>query len=36
VILDKDGTEHVRFDRFHQGLHVIGGDVVVHSKAGPS
>jgi Zn-dependent metalloprotease len=34
VIVDKDGTEHVRFDRFHQGLHVIGGDVVVHSKQG--
>ncbi|SFP19940.1 M4 family metallopeptidase [Variovorax sp. 770b2] len=36
VILDKDGTEHVRFDRFHQGLHVIGGDIVVHSKEGQS
>jgi zinc metalloprotease ZmpA len=36
VIVDKDGTEHVRFDRFHQGLHVIGGDIVVHSKKGES
>ncbi|MBJ2157993.1 M4 family metallopeptidase [Variovorax sp. IB41] len=34
VIVDKDGTEHVRFDRFHNGLRVIGGDVVVHSKQG--
>jgi Zn-dependent metalloprotease len=34
VILDKDGTEHVRFDRFYKGLHVIGGDVVVHSAQG--
>ena len=34
VIVDKDGTEHVRFDRFHNGLRVIGGDVVVHSVQG--
>lgn len=31
LILDRDGTEHVRFDRRHQGLRVIGGDLVVHS-----
>ncbi|MDM0009607.1 M4 family metallopeptidase [Variovorax sp. J22G73] len=34
VIVDKDGTEHVRFDRYHDGLRVIGGDVVVHSSQG--
>ena len=34
VIVDADGTEHVRFDRRYQGLPVIGGDVVVHSNAG--
>ncbi len=34
VIVDKDGTEHVRFDRLHAGLRVIGGDVVVHSNRG--
>ena len=34
VIRDNDGTEHVRFDRTWQGLPVIGGDVVVHSRGG--
>lgn len=34
VIVDRDGTEHVRFDRTYRGLPVIGGDVVVHSKNG--
>lgn len=34
TIVDKDGTEHVRFDRTYQGLPVIGGDVVLHSKNG--
>lgn len=34
VIVDADGTEHVRFDRTYAGLPVIGGDVVVHSKGG--
>ncbi|CAJ3897887.1 thermolysin metallopeptidase [Burkholderia pseudomallei] len=34
VIVDADGTEHVRFDRFYAGLPVIGGDVVVHSNQG--
>ncbi|UHQ19079.1 M4 family metallopeptidase [Lysobacter sp. KIS68-7] len=34
VIVDRDGTEHVRMDRTYQGLPVVGGDLVVHSKAG--
>jgi Zn-dependent metalloprotease len=34
VIVDADGTEHVRFDRTYRGLPVIGGDTVVHSKGG--
>jgi Zn-dependent metalloprotease len=34
VIVDADGTEHVRFDRTYGGLPVIGGDVVVHSRGG--
>ena len=34
VVVDRDGTEHVRFDRSYRGLPVIGGDVVVHSKNG--
>lgn len=34
VIVDRDGTEHVRFDRTYKGLPVIGGDLVVHSRAG--
>ncbi|MEK8047010.1 M4 family metallopeptidase [Ideonella margarita] len=33
VIIDDDGTEHVRFDRQYKGLRVIGGDLVVHSHA---
>lgn len=33
-IVDADGSEHVRFDRTYQGLPVIGGDVVVHSRRG--
>ncbi len=32
--VDADGSEHVRFDRLYNGLPVIGGDVVVHSKNG--
>src|SRR5207342_3573243 len=32
VMVDADGTEHVRFDRTWAGLPVIGGDVVVHSR----
>ena len=34
VIVDADGTEHVRFDRTYAGLPVIGGDLVVHSRNG--
>lgn len=34
AIVDADGTEHVRFDRTYRGLAVIGGDVVMHSRAG--
>jgi Zn-dependent metalloprotease len=34
VVVDADGTEHVRFARTYAGLPVIGGDVVVHSKGG--
>ncbi|WP_024297248.1 M4 family metallopeptidase [Methylomicrobium lacus] len=32
VIVDRDGGQHVRFDRTYKGLNVIGGDVVVHSR----
>jgi Zn-dependent metalloprotease len=31
---DRDGTAHVRYERTHRGLAVLGGDVIVHSKAG--
>ena len=31
VLQDGDGAEHVRLDRMHKGLRVIGGDMVVHS-----
>ena len=34
IVVDNDGTEHVRFDRTFRGLPVIGGDVVVHSRNG--
>ncbi|MBW8809434.1 MAG: M4 family metallopeptidase, partial [Lysobacter sp.] len=34
AIVDRDGTEHVRFDRTFRGLRVIGGDVVVQSQRG--
>jgi zinc metalloprotease ZmpA len=33
LILDADGSSHVRFDRSYKGLRVIGGDLVVHSDA---
>jgi Zn-dependent metalloprotease len=33
VVVDADGAEHVRFARRFQGLRVIAGDVVVHSRA---
>jgi Zn-dependent metalloprotease len=32
--VDANGTEHVRMDRTYRGLRVIGGDLVVHSRAG--
>ncbi|MET0893317.1 MAG: M4 family metallopeptidase [Pseudoxanthomonas sp.] len=32
--VDRDGTEHVRFNRTYAGLPVIGGDFVVHSRNG--
>ena len=32
TVIDPDGSEHVRFDRKHKGLRVIGGDFVVHSN----
>lgn len=34
VVVDANGTEHVRMDRTYRGLPVIGGDVVVHSRNG--
>jgi Zn-dependent metalloprotease len=34
LVVDADGSEHVRFDRLHQGLRVIGGDFVVHTAPG--
>jgi len=34
VVVDRDGTEHVRFDRTYAGLTVIGGDLVMHSRKG--
>lgn len=34
AIVDADGTEHVRFQRTYEGLPVIGGDFVVHSRNG--
>jgi zinc metalloprotease ZmpA len=36
VIVDANGTEHVRFDRTYDGLRVIGGDLVVQSNADSS
>jgi len=32
VVIDPDGTEHVRFERRYKGLPVMGGDLVVHSS----
>lgn len=34
VTIDKNGNEHVHFDRTYAGLPVIGGDLVVNTKAG--
>ncbi|MER5640615.1 M4 family metallopeptidase [Kitasatospora sp. NPDC002227] len=33
VIIDADGTQHVRFDRTYRGLPVVGGDLVVHQDS---
>ncbi|MFF7356671.1 MULTISPECIES: M4 family metallopeptidase [Streptomyces] len=33
VVVDADGTQHVRFERTYRGLPVVGGDFVVHQKA---
>ncbi|MEU9065499.1 M4 family metallopeptidase [Streptomyces sp. NPDC048306] len=30
VVVDQDGTQHVRYDRTYRGLPVLGGDFVVH------
>ncbi|TDT41156.1 griselysin [Streptomyces sp. BK208] len=30
VVVDEDGTQHVRYDRTYRGLPVLGGDFVVH------
>lgn len=34
VIVDRNGDQHVRFDRTYDGLRVIGGDTVVHTAVG--
>jgi len=34
VVIDRKGTEHVRFARTYRGLPVIGGDFVLHSRNG--
>lgn len=34
VILDEDGTQHVRYDRTYRELPVLGGDFVVHLAPG--
>jgi Zn-dependent metalloprotease len=34
AMVDADGTEHVRFSRLYQGLPMIGGDLVLHSRNG--
>ncbi|ALN78183.1 thermolysin metallopeptidase, catalytic domain protein [Lysobacter antibioticus] len=34
VVVEADGSEHVRFNRDYQGLPVIGGDLVTHMKDG--
>ncbi|MGH8079766.1 MAG: M4 family metallopeptidase, partial [Lysobacter sp.] len=34
VMIDRDGSEHVRMERSYSGLPVIGGDMVVHSRDG--
>jgi Zn-dependent metalloprotease len=32
VLVDERGERHARFERFHAGLYVFGGDFVVHSR----
>ncbi|WP_229075184.1 M4 family metallopeptidase [Actinoplanes sp. DH11] len=32
VVIDPDGSRHVRFDRTYRGLPVLGGDYVVHAN----
>lgn len=34
VVVDRNGTEHVRFARTYRGLPVIGGGIVLHSRNG--
>jgi len=34
VIVDRDGTSHVRLQRSYHGLPVVGGDLVVHQTSG--
>jgi zinc metalloprotease ZmpA len=36
VVVDDDGSSHVRFDRSFRGMRVIGGDLVVHADRGGS
>ncbi|MFD5516050.1 M4 family metallopeptidase [Streptomyces sp. NPDC127066] len=36
VVKDVDGTVHTRYERTYNGLPVLGGDLVVHEKAGKS
>ncbi|WP_018680677.1 M4 family metallopeptidase [Actinokineospora enzanensis] len=33
VVVDNDGTRHVRYDRTYDALPVVGGDIVVHRAA---
>ena len=33
ALVDRNGSAHVRVDRFYRGLRVVGGDMVVHSDA---
>ncbi|WP_055529686.1 M4 family metallopeptidase [Streptomyces graminilatus] len=34
VVIDKDGSQHVRYDRTYRQLPVLGGDFVIHLKPG--
>jgi len=36
VVTDRDGTQHVRYDRTYKGLRVLGGDLVVDKAASGS